>query len=106
MAKDGTRVSGPARDLSMAGTYVQVSTDLSIGDECQVEIRLTSTNPPLGVNATASVVRAEDHGVALEFSEIPLDTFDHLRNLVLYNAQNPGQVEREFSEHIGLKRRD
>ena len=51
------------------------------------------------------MVRHGPGGCAIQFDEIVgLDSLDHLRNLVRFNAADPEQVEREFHEHLGLRR--
>jgi len=41
------------------------------------------------------------------FSKIlGLESFEHLRNLVYYNAENVEQVETEFTTHTGIRKRD
>ena len=41
--------------------------------------------------------------IKLQFRDV--DSFIHLRNLVLYNSVDTEQVEREFEQHLGLKRK-
>jgi hypothetical protein len=44
---------------------------------------------------------------AFRFDELEgLDSYWHLRNLILYNAQDTGQVENEFANHLGLRKKD
>ncbi len=56
------------------------------------------------VHATGTVVRSAPDGCALQFNEIiGIDCLEHLRNLILFNAADTAQVEREFHEHLGLR---
>ena len=48
----------------------------------------------------------DDDGMAIEFTGVPLDDLEHLRNLIRFNAEDPNAVEDEFDSHIGLKPRD
>jgi hypothetical protein len=46
------------------------------------------------------VVRQDDSGVGVQFEEIDIDTFYHLKNIVYYNADDPDQVEDQLVENI------
>jgi hypothetical protein len=53
------------------------------------------------------VVHSYAEGTAIQFSKIlGVDSYEHLRNLVLYNAADTEQVEDEFRTHIGLKKKN
>ena len=103
--QEGCVFSGPARDLSLIGVYVQGDCALSLNTPCSVRIRLNDQIDGPCVQATGQVVRVEPDGVAVEFTAVPLGALEHLRNLVLYNASDPTEIEKEFSSHIGLRRR-
>jgi len=46
-------------------------------------------------------------GMAFVFSKIlGLESFEHLRNMVFYNAPNVEQVEDEFTSHTGIRKKD
>ena len=58
------------------------------------------------LEVTGKVSRVDDDGMAIEFTGVPLDDLEHLRNLIRFNAEDPNAVEDEFDSHIGLKPRD
>ncbi len=39
-------------------------------------------------------------------SILGLESFEHLRNLVYYNAPDVEQVEQEFTAHVGIRKRE
>jgi hypothetical protein len=43
------------------------------------------------------VVRHYPEGVAVEFTEVPPESFPHLFRLVQYNAPDPEGIEKELS---------
>jgi hypothetical protein len=46
-------------------------------------------------------------GMAFVFTSIlGLESFEHLRNLVCYNAPDVEQVERELTAHVGIRKRE
>ena len=100
---DGVAFSGPARDVSVRGAFVVGECPIPLGSECSVEISLVG-GP--SVSAAGRIARVEDDkGFAIELIEVSLEAYDHLRKLVLYNAEDPERVESEFSSHLGLKQR-
>jgi hypothetical protein len=62
---------------------------------------------PMRIETGGRVVRTEDGGMAIHFEEISdLDSFDHLRNLVMSNSSiHTAQVEEELQNHLGIKPR-
>ena len=87
-----TIVSGRTRDLSLRGLYVMTSRSLPVGTPCHVSLPLDGSQKELRVEVAGRVVRVEPHGIAVEFMEMELDSFHHLRNVVLCNADDPGRT--------------
>jgi hypothetical protein len=57
---------------------------------------------------TSGIVAAQHpEGFGMEFSTIDgLESYVHLRNLVLFNTQDVDRVEEEFRSHAGIRRKD
>lgn len=102
---DAMTIRGVSRDVSLNGLFMLCDTSLPVGANCRVTLFLGDREAHTRVEAHGRVVRREDAGVGLTFTEIMgLDSFEHLRNLVLYNAQDEGaRVEEEFARHCGIK---
>lgn len=89
-------------NLSMKGLLVETSELLPEGTTCVVRIVLAKGIAE--IRAEASVVRVYPGALALQFTRIlGTESFEHLRQLVLYNAADPAQVEDEFHDHSGIK---
>ena len=103
---DGTSVEGPSCDLALKGVRCQTSARPALGTRCSVTMlfgdRATGL---LELAAEGRVVRHDSDGVAVEFTSLELDTFDHLRNLILAHAIDSDSVREEFERHLGLKPR-
>jgi len=91
-------------DLSMNGIR------LATGDEtpascspCQVKIRLQAAEHGLLIAANGRVVRSAPGSLAIEFAELDPDSYYHLRQLILHNAEDPEQAEKEFTAHWGIR---
>jgi len=98
-------VTGTVRNISLKGLYFMPSKWLPLGTECDVTIRFGAGDEAERITASARVVRSDRFGLGVEFTDIDLDSFHHLQNLIRYNAPDVERVEREFSDHIGLKPR-
>ena len=103
-ADDKASIGGVAKDLSLNGVYIPSSSTLPIGTECTIALFLDGRDVRLEV--LGKVTRQSDGGMAIEFTGVPLDDLEHLRNLIRFNADDPYAVEDEFESHIGLKPRD
>ncbi len=91
------------RDVGLTGVFVLVSECLPLGTQCRVVLTLEEDGPK--IEAFGRVIRTEGTGMAIEFTEIHgLDSLEHLRNLVRFNTTQPGQIEKEFASHLGIKR--
>ena len=49
--------------------------------------------------------RITEEGIALVFTEVGLEAYEHLHNLVLLNTDDTEKVEQEFNAHLGLKKK-
>lgn len=101
------RIEGSTRDVSLNGAFVAVSATIAEGTSCLATLHVDGRGGAVAVRAQGRVVRVLEGGVAVHFDELlELDSYEHLRNLVLYNAADPAQAEQEFDSHLGLKRVD
>lgn len=92
-------------NLSLGGAFLAVETPdpMPVGALCGVSILLDGVAQ--AIVARGRVVRVGPDGCGVEFVEIVgVDSFAHLRNILLFNAQDPDVVERQFLEHVGLHR--
>ncbi|MCZ6874247.1 MAG: PilZ domain-containing protein [bacterium] len=96
-----------SRDVSMKGVFLACDNPPPVGTDCRIKFALGEPESQLGIDILGKIVRVDERGVGVEFIEIlGLRSYDHLRNLVLYNSSdNTEQVEQEFSSHLGIKRR-
>ena len=103
-SEDKTSISGVAENLSLNGVYVGCTGKLPIGTNCKVQLKLNESEIQLEI--TGQVSRDTKTGLGIEFTGVPLDDLEHLRNLIRYNTGNISTVEQEFDSHIGLKPKD
>jgi hypothetical protein len=106
----GGTVRGTTRDVSLKGAYVHVGQPFPEGSTCELTLLLDEGSPIAAgmrqVRARGFVSRSDADGMAIEFQElIGLDSWDHLRGLVLLNAEQPLEAQEQFAAHRGLKPR-
>ncbi len=102
----GGTVTGATRDLSLKGLFIHVAVPFPEGSTCRITLFLDGRGGDIDIEANGYVARSLIDGMAIEFTElIGLESWDHLRNLVLYNAEEPIRAQEQFAGHVGLKRR-
>jgi hypothetical protein len=74
------------------------------GTLCEIEIVVSETPAPVIIEARGSLVRSKAGTLAMHFSEIDIDSYDHLQQLILNNAKDPDRAEQEFSAHWGIRK--
>lgn len=92
-------------DLSLRGVSVEVGSAYREGEECELSLKLGDGPDAPSIDIVGRVVRCQDGGLAVEFVGLKgLESLDHLRNLVLYNAEDPAKVEEEIAARKGIER--
>jgi len=88
-AKGREMISAGTHDVSMKGLFVKGKTDWSLGTECEIHLILEDQNPPVDIKVKGRVQRITEEGIGLLFTEVSLEAYEHLHNLVLLNAEDP-----------------
>ena len=71
---------------------------MPVDEIVQVSLFLYGTSSNLSLNISGKVVRKSDAGTAIKFTELDLDSFIHLRNIVSRNAFDEQKIIKEFQE--------
>jgi len=94
-------------DLSLRGACIRQTSELAEGQEVELSLLLGDAPDHVRVEILGRVTRVDGQGLGIEFTGVRgVESLDHLRRLVLYNASDTARVEEEFRNHRGLKRRD
>ncbi|NWF37458.1 PilZ domain-containing protein [Mariprofundus sp. KV] len=89
-------------DVSMNGTFLKTNLKLEAGTRCTVSILLGHFQHELPIEAEAVVVRATAMGLALRFESVKIDSTPRLQTLIVDHAEDPKQVQLEFSQQGGF----
>lgn len=96
----GDMVSGSLENLSLDGLFVRCGSGFAQSTEVGLTISLSGSTSALTIDLKGVVVRRDPDGMAIQFREMDLDSFIHLRNIVACNAGSDEEIEREFSNLI------
>jgi tRNA 2-thiocytidine biosynthesis protein TtcA len=90
------------RDLSLKGLFVVSDETFPEQTPVSVILRLTGSTSDLALNMDGRVVRTTAEGMAIDFVEIDLDSFFHLRNIVQLNTGEPAEIDEELTRRTAF----
>ena len=101
---DRTIWSSSSIDISLSGIRISSAEALPAeGARCEVEIVLTESPSPEIIEMRGTIVRSGGGTMAVHVTEVDLDSYQHLRRLILSNAGDPARAEREIDDHWGIR---
>ncbi len=101
----GRMLAGRTRDVSLRGALITCDQVLSAGTTCICTLILDGGEGQVRIRTAGVVRRHVADGLAVRFDELlDPESYDHLCQLIRYNAIDPEKAEREIAEHLGLKR--
>lgn len=102
---DRTIWSSSTLDLSMNGIRIETRESVPLpGTACEIEIVLSERDPTVIIEARGTVVRSAPATLAVQFSEVDFDSYLHLRQIILNNAQDPERAEQQMRAHRGIRK--
>lgn len=97
IAHDNRSIEGEVKNLSTGGILVRTDEEaIPTGSSVQVSIFLYGSSSSLTLNMAGKVVRAAGGEIAVQFTELDLDSFIHLRNIVARNATDDEAILEEY----------
>jgi ribosomal protein S1 len=95
-----TRISGMVDNLSMKGMFLNTAETIDGDGPLEISITLSGSSSMLSIMLKGRVVRHTEAGIAVEFQEMDLDSFIHLRNIIAQNCDDPDALCDEFFRSI------
>jgi hypothetical protein len=83
-------------NISLGGLYVEGDFRQVIGDICIISLKKAGLFSEKSVQAIGSITRISEHGVAVEFLSMKLDSFFFLQTTLLCKAVDPALLGKEF----------
>jgi hypothetical protein len=93
-----------ADDVSLNGIRITSDASFDAAARCDVKVILGGDSARIEIVARGCVV--DGSSVAVHFDTLDVEGYNHLKRLILSHAPDSEQVEREFDEHAGLRRRE
>lgn len=96
-------IKGMVDNLSMKGMFLTTKEILSDGSPLEISIILSGSSSFLSIKLKGRVVRQTEAGIAIEFQEMDLDSFTHLRNIIAQNSDDADAAYEEYCRSIMLE---
>lgn len=104
LAGDQIHCSSNGIDISMSGLRITAKGTLPAeGAPCIAKITLKASDNWILIEAKGSVIRSEPGDLAVRFTELDIDSYQHLKQLILNNTDEPELAEQEFAAHWGIR---
>lgn len=81
---NGKSSLGPIKDLSLKGIFIFTNMEVEIDSDVSIELYLSGSTTNLSFRINGMVERKTHKGVGIKFSEMELDSYIHLKNIVSY----------------------
>ena len=101
--KDST-VIGIVENLSLAGLFLKTPEKLALKRVVKIELLFTGTASEISILLDGKISRHENIGMGIEFKNMDIDAFYHLRNLISYNTDQMEKLKKEFEKFVKTKR--
>ncbi|OHD69681.1 MAG: hypothetical protein A2W19_16680 [Spirochaetes bacterium RBG_16_49_21] len=89
-------IEGEVQNLSTGGMLFKTAEQIPLHEGVDITIHLYGSSSNLTLNMSGRVMRKTDQGIAIKFTELDLDSFVHLRNIVSRNASNEKDIIQEY----------
>ena len=101
-SKDAT-VIGIVENLSLDGIFLKTPEKLSLNRIVKIEVLFTGTSSQLSILLDGKIMRHENLGMAIQFKNVDMDAFFHLKNLISYNVNQAGRLNTDFQKFVKMK---
>jgi hypothetical protein len=94
-----------SQDLSLRGVYLSGALPQKLGESCELKLHLGEGDDAICIEIMGRIVRVDETGVGVEFLSVKgAAALAHLRNLILYNSDDPEEAEKFMLKHHGIER--
>ena len=101
-SKDAT-VIGIVENLSLDGIFLKTPEKLNLNRIVKIEVLITGTSSQLSILVDGKIMRHENVGMAIQFKNVDMDAFFHLKNLISHNLNQVGKLNDDFQKFIKKK---
>lgn len=101
-SKDAT-VIGIVENLSLDGIFLKTPEKLRLNRIVKIELLFTGTSSQLSILLNGKIMRHENTGMAIQFKDVDMDAFLHLKNLISFNTNQMDKLNEEFEKFVKKK---
>ena len=98
-----TTVIGIVENLSLDGIFLKTPEKLNLNRIVKIELLSTGTSSQLSILLDGKIMRHENIGMAIQFKNVDMDAFLHLKNLISYNTSQIEKLNNEFEKFVKKK---
>jgi len=100
--KDAT-VIGIVENLSLDGIFLKTPERLGLNRIVKIELLFTGTSSQLSILLDGKIMRHENLGMAIQFKDVDMDAFLHLKNLISRSTNQMEKLKDEFKKFVKKK---
>ena len=98
-----TTVIGIVENLSLDGIFLKTPEKLNLNRIVKIELLFTGTSSQLSILLDGKIMRHENIGMAIQFKNVDMDAFFHLKNLISYNTNQMEKLKNDFKKFVKTK---
>ncbi len=105
--RTGNRLFRSSSGMNISLNGLRIATEGPLpgeGSPCSARIVLKAFDHHIAIEAQGRIARSGQGYLAVEFTELDPDSYIHLRQLIINNAEDPVHAEEEFDAHWGIRR--
>lgn len=102
MSISGVIINGQVMNLSMKGAFFISNSHIPKDAIVQLTVAIQE-DPAISISGKGKVVRLAENGVGVEITELDIDSYMELKNILTYNSQDSSLVEQEIIKSIAKK---
>ena len=102
MRVNGEFIECHSVDMSYRGVRLRTDCKFDVGDELGMTFWLGGRGSGFGLRLSGAVAHLAADGIGVHTQKIPYDSFQNLRQLVEFNAEDPKKAAHEIDVDLGL----
>jgi hypothetical protein len=96
-------IDGTIKNLSIGGAFIDTPEKIEPDTRVEIEIILDDPPPSVTVILSAKVARLAPEGIAIKFTEMSMDTYERLRDIISDINGDKRKVVEEFLKYMHLE---
>jgi len=103
VSAEDEKLTNRVSNVGLNGMFMTCDISLPVDTTGDLTLLVGGRESGPSLKAHGAVARTESSGLGIKISAADVDSLEHLRHLIIYNAEDPEKIEKEFSSHLGIK---